>query len=183
MSTANPSPSPILGNITEICFVTPNIYTTIDGLSKTGIGPFQIFDFNASTVREQELYGERGTDLFRLKVAFAKQGSLVVEIMQPLPGGSGTKPSLMQAYLDENGGKAGVQHIAWDMGDVRVPMEERISLMKARGFELVMQGVWMGTKGTCRFVFFDTLGTIGTVFETIVFSEDWEDPEGGVVSL
>ncbi|KAK4941628.1 hypothetical protein LTR10_018505 [Elasticomyces elasticus] len=109
MSTANPIPSPILGNITEICIVTPNIYTTIDGLSKTGIGPFQVFDFNAATVCEQELHGEQGTDLFRLNVAFAKQGSLVVEIMQPLPGGSGTKPSLMQAYLDENGGKAGVQ--------------------------------------------------------------------------
>lgn len=172
-AASNPTSSSILGNITEICIVTPNIYATIDGLSKTGIGPFQIFDFNATTVRQQELYGKQGTDLFRIKVAFAKQGSLVVEIMQPT-GGSGR--SLMQAYLDGNGGKEGVQHIAWDMGGLA--MDERMRRMRERGFKPAMQGVWMGKKGRCHFCFFDTLDkSVGTVFETIEFSDDWEDPE------
>jgi methylmalonyl-CoA/ethylmalonyl-CoA epimerase len=165
------SPSPILGNIAELCIVSPDIYSTIDGFTKIGMGPFQVFDFNPTSVIGQELHGEHGPDLFRLKVAFAKQNSVVVEIMQPTGGNS-----LMQSYLDQNGGKEGVQHVAWDMD--HVPMEERQKMMKERGFEPVMQGVWRGRKGTCHFCFFDTLEKgIGTVFETIEFSKDWEDPD------
>jgi hypothetical protein len=34
-----------------------------------------------------------------------------------------------------------------------------------------------GRKGTCHFCFFDTEESAGTVFESIEFSEDWEDPK------
>lgn len=163
--------STLLGNIAELCIVSKDVYATIDGFTKIGMGPFQVFDFDSSTVTGQELGGERGTDLFRIKVAFAKQKSLAIEIMQP---GGGNTP--MQTYLDQNDGRQGVQHIAWDMGNV--PMEERQRRMKKKGFEPVMQGCWLGKVGTCHFCFFDTLEKgIGTMFETIEFSEDWEDPE------
>ena len=172
MSSSNLISPPILGNITEICIVSPNLYSTIDGFTKLGVGPFQIFDFNPSTVSEQELHGQKGPDLFRLKVAFAKQNSLVIEIMQPTGG-----KSLMQTYLAENGGQTGVQHVAWDMGS-QLSMEERQRVMAERGFEVVMQGVWQGRRGQCHFCFFDTKKKgVGTVFETIEFSKDWEDPE------
>ncbi|KAJ9624734.1 hypothetical protein H2204_010636 [Knufia peltigerae] len=178
MTSPAPASSPsakILGDINEICIVTPDIYKTIDGLTKLGVGPFQIYEFNSTTVPRQELYGKRGTDLFRIKVAFAKQNSLVVELMQPLPGG-GSERSLMQRYLDNNGGREGVQHIAWDMGGIT--MAQRLNEMKERGFELAMQGWWMGKRGQCHFCFFDTLEKgVGTVFETIEFSQDWEDPD------
>lgn len=176
----------ILGNIAEICIVTPNLHATIDGLTKLGIGPFQVFDFNSSTVKHQELHGSEGHDLFQIKVAFAKlPNGLVFEIMQPMKG-----RSLMQDFLDRskpegvNGSTElslpGIQHVAFDMHDL--PMAERQTVMKAHGFEPAMQGVWIGKKGTCHFCFFDTLERgCGTVFEKIEFSEDWEDPdeEGG----
>ena len=176
----------ILGNIAEICVVTPNLHTTIDGLTKLGIGPFQIFDFNSNTVKHQELLGSKGHDLFEIKVAFATlPNGLVFEIMQPIQG-----RSLMQDFLDRSKnesvnsgtglGLQGIQHVAFDMHDL--PMAERQSIMKAHGFKPAMQGVWIGKKGTCHFCFFDTLERgCGTVFETIEFSEDWEDPneEGG----
>jgi methylmalonyl-CoA/ethylmalonyl-CoA epimerase len=169
--SSNTTSSPILGNIAEVCIVSTDVYDTIDGFTKIGVGPFQVFDFNPSTVAKQELYGQQGTDLFRIKVAFAKQNSVVIEIMQPTGG-----ESPMQTYLDQHGGHQGVQHVAWDMGDV--PMEERQRQMKEKGFEPVMQGWWLGKKGTCHFCFFDTLDKgIGTMFETIEFSKDWEDPE------
>ena len=56
-------------------------------------------------------------------------------------------------------------------------MEERKMEMRERGFEPVMEGIWKGQRGTCRFCFFDTEASTGTVFESIEFSEDWEDPE------
>ncbi|KAJ9615912.1 hypothetical protein H2200_001989 [Cladophialophora chaetospira] len=172
MSPPSHPPPSLLGSIAEICIVSPNLYSTIDGFTKLGVGPFQIFDFNPTTVVNQKLHAEKGADLFRLKVAFAKQNSVVVEIMQPTGG-----RSLMQSFLDENGGRQGVQHVAWDMGG-QLSMGERQEVMAERGFQVAMQGIWKGRKGQCHFCFFDTLEkSVGTVFETIEFSKDWEDPE------
>ena len=172
MSSPGQVSSSILGDIAEICIVSPDIYSTIDGFAQIGVGPFQVYDFNPTTVAEQELDGQKGSDLFRLKVAFAKQKSVVIEIMQPTGGNSP-----MQTYLDESRGRQGVQHIAWDMGD-ELPIKERIELMAGKGFKPVMQGIWTGRKGTCHFCFFNTKEKgIGTMFETIEFSKDWEDPE------
>lgn len=56
-------------------------------------------------------------------------------------------------------------------------MQERKTEMQTRGFEPAMEGVWQGRKGTCHFCFFDTEASTGAVFESIVFSEDWEDPD------
>jgi hypothetical protein len=171
MPSYSRSSSSILGDVVEICIVSPDIYSTIDGFMRVGVGPFQVFDFNSSTVAGQELYGQKGSNLFQLQVAFAKQNSVVIEIMQPTGG-----KSLMQTYLDENGGRQGVQHVAWNMGG-ESSMEDRQKLMAKKGFVPVMQGIWKGRRGECHFCFFDTKEKgIGTVFETIKFSKDWEDP-------
>lgn len=163
-----PFPASILGHIAEVCIVTPNLHKTADGLMRLGIGPFQVFNFNSETVSQREYRGEAGE--FELKVAFAQQGPLVFELMQPTKGAS-----LMADYLAQNDGREGVQHIAFDMNDL--PMRERRARMEERGFRPAMQGVWKGHQGTCRFCFFDTLEATGTVFETIEFSKDWQDPE------
>lgn len=67
-----------------------------------------------------------------------------------------------------------IEHVAFDMKGI--PMAERQKQMKDRGISPAMEGSWQGKKGTCRFCFFDTESLTGTVFETIEFSEDWEDP-------
>lgn len=86
--------NPFLGSIAEICIVTPDHQRTMDGLLRLGIGPFQVFDFNASTVSERYFRGHEGS--FELKVCFAKQGDLTFEIMQPKAG-----ESLMAEYLEK----------------------------------------------------------------------------------
>ena len=68
-----------------------------------------------------------------------------------------------------------MQHIAFDCNNI--PMDDRKREMQERGFEIAMEGVWKGRRGTCHFCFFDTEASTGTVFESIEFSEDWEDPE------
>ena len=68
-----------------------------------------------------------------------------------------------------------MQHIAFDCNNI--PMDDRKKEMRERGFEPAMEGVWKGRRGTCHFCFFDTEASTGTVFESIEFSEDWEDPE------
>lgn len=164
---------PILGNINEICLVTPDIHKTIVDLQPLGVGPFTIHRFDANTVVNRRLNGESAD--FELLVAFARQNDLVVELMQPL----NQTNSMMAAYLGANGNIAGVQHVAFDMDSV--PMNERIKIMRQRGFEIGMEGIWLGKKGSCRFVYFDTASKgAGTCFETIEFSADWEEPEGQI---
>jgi methylmalonyl-CoA/ethylmalonyl-CoA epimerase len=157
----------LLGTITEVCIVTPNLYKTASGLHRLGIGPFQVFDFTSTTVTDRHFRNKPGD--FELKVAFAKQGALVFELMQPMTG-----ESLMAEYLARNGGQEGIQHIAFDMADR--PMVQRRNAMEQRGFALAMEGRWLGSRGKCHFCFFDTLEATGTILENIDFSEDWEDP-------
>lgn len=171
MDTSHASPKlrdNFLGQVAEICLVTPDIYKAMDGFLKLGIGPFQVFHFNNSTVHTMSYKGE--STEFELRVAFAKQGSLVIEIMQPLSG-----PSLMADYLQKSGGKEGIQHVAFDCNNV--PLDERKKNFAQRGFDVGMEGIWKGRKGQCHFCFFDTEGDVGTVVESIDFSDDWEDPD------
>lgn len=104
MNTASGSAvlSRILGKIEEVCIVSPDVKKTIDGLSRLGIGPFQIFDFNDQTVHDRRWRGGPGE--FTLGVAFAKQNDLVFEIMQPTGG-----QSLMAEYLERHGGQEGIR--------------------------------------------------------------------------
>lgn len=80
----------------------------------------------------------------------------------------------MAEYLASNGGVPGIQHVAFGMNEI--PMERRQEAMDARGFPMAMEGTSKGGMGTCHFCFFDTLAATGTIFETINFSDDWEDP-------
>jgi hypothetical protein len=66
----------------------------MDGLLKLGIGPFKVFEFNDSTVRDRQYNGSESS--FELRVCFANQEDLVIEIMQPTGG-----ISLMSEYLKQ----------------------------------------------------------------------------------
>ncbi|KAI9166355.1 hypothetical protein HJFPF1_02455 [Paramyrothecium foliicola] len=172
-----PSPQPpssLLGALNEVCIVTPDLYKTLDNLTRLGMGPFRVFHFNSDTVPRQQLNGEDGSDLFELIVAFAQDPDAnqpVIEIMQPVRG-----QTPMQDYLDTHNNQEGVQHIAFRMDDM--PMEERKKLMAERGFMPAMQGWWQGKKGLTNFVYFNTAEQgLATCFETIEFSDDWEEPD------
>lgn len=202
-SSSPPLPSKdILGSVIEICIVTPSLRSTISSLRRLGIGPFKVYHFNSATVIDQEFRGQRGKDLFEIMVGFADfaSGGVVLEVMQPIvrPHAEGEEESLMEEWLAERklqgsfGGDdshvgegrlealsalSGVQHVAFSMHDL--PMAERQAIMKAHGFEVAMQGVWLGKNGSrCHFCFFDTEEKgCGTVVETIEFSPGWEDPD------
>ena len=161
--------TPFLGNVVEICIVTPDHRKTMDGLLKLGIGPFQVHTFNSSTVSAQT-FRKQPAD-FSLIVCFATQGAIVWEIMQPVSG-----PSLMAEFLEKRG--EGVHHVAFDCN--HVPPEQRREEFEKRGFGLVQSGVWHGKRGTCEFMFFDTEGATTTCFESYNFTDDWEDPESTV---
>lgn len=161
----------MLGSIKEVCLVTPDIYEAMKSLQSLGIGPFTVHRFDSTALTSRPLNGEAAD--FELLVAFARQNDLVVELTQPLNGTN----SMMAAYLQANGNVSGVQHVAFDMGNVS--MKERIKITHERGFKVRMEGIWHGKKGECRFIYFDIASKgAGTCFEAIEFSEDWEEPDG-----
>lgn len=93
----------------------------------------------------------------------------------------------MATFLEESGGRGGVQHVAFDFGAdaageglvgeaAREEMRRRKQMMKDRGYGEVMSGVWRGKRGMCEFCFFGTEGAVGTCLETIVWSRDWVEP-------
>ena len=181
--TSSSQQKPFLGQPIEICIVTGDIKETINGLVKLGVGPFKLFNFNPSTVSEQTIKGKPAS--FELKVAFATQGSMIWEVMEPVSG-----DTIMQNFLDETNGKGGIHHVAFDCSDgedahlrplsgsaAREEAVRRRKEFEQRGFACVQSGVWYGNSGTCEFMFFDTESAVNTCFETYVFSEDWEDPQ------
>lgn len=115
-----------LGNIAEICIVTPDCKKTIEGYAAMGIGPFTIYEFTEETVQGREWHGKAGD--FTLRVAFADVGNVTWEIIQPVGG-----ESLMADYLKQNGNRQGIQHVAFDMKDV--PMKQRIGTMADKGIK------------------------------------------------
>ncbi|KAL9123359.1 MAG: hypothetical protein Q9187_000086 [Circinaria calcarea] len=157
--------SPFLGNVVEICIVTNDHKRVVDGLIRLGIGPFQIYDFNASSVSSQKYFGQSASS--ELKVCFATAGSVVWEIMQPVSG-----PSIMADFLESHG--EGIHHVAFDCD--HMPVQERKHEFLKRGFQLAQEGVWHGKKGTCHFTFYDTEGATSMCFESYDFSPDWEFP-------
>jgi methylmalonyl-CoA/ethylmalonyl-CoA epimerase len=166
MQTTPSQLSPFLGKVVEICIVSSDCRRTTSELSKLGIGPFHIYEFNGSTVSDRQYRGQPSD--FELLVAFATHGDIVWEIMQPVSGSS-----IMREFLDRRG--EGIHHVAFDCD--HIPPQQRREEFQRRGYTVVQSGIWHGKKGTCEFMFFDTEGAIGTCFESYNFSVDWEDPE------
>ncbi|SPJ71742.1 uncharacterized protein FTOL_01470 [Fusarium torulosum] len=166
MQTTPNQLTPFLGKVVEICIVSSDCRRTASELSKLGIGPFHIYEFNEGTVSDRQYRGQPSD--FELLVAFATQGDIVWEIMQPVSGSS-----IMREFLDRRG--EGIHHVAFDCD--HIPPQQRREEFQRRGYTVVQSGIWHGKKGTCEFMFFDTEGAIGTCFESYNFSVDWEDPE------
>ncbi|CAG1978439.1 unnamed protein product [Fusarium graminearum] len=161
-SVTSTQPTSFLGKVVEICIVTPDCKKTISELTKLGIGPFRIFEFNANTVSDRYFRGQPAE--FELLVAFADTGDMVWEIMQPVSG-----PSLMQEFLHKGG--QGIHHVAFDCN--HVPQQQRKDEFKRRGFEVAQSGIWHGKKGTfskseIRLVSFKTSGSDGQQLEASI---------------
>lgn len=105
----------------------------------------------------------------------------------------------MKDFLERNP-DGGIQHVAFDSvqrrettdrseGEVlrALTVGERKEEFRRRGYDVVMTGIWHGSRGTCEFTFFDTFdkdkGGIGTCFESYEFSPDWEEPEGTWIGI
>ncbi len=152
-----------LGKVVEIAIVTRDHKRTMEGLWRLGIGPWQVHTFTPANTANQTYRG--APSAFTLKVCFARHGTVIWELIEPVSG-----PTIFAEFLERHG--EGIHHVAYDCNNI--PFEQRIMEFARRGFQLVQSGSWMGTN---HFAFFETEHATTTCIETYAFPPDWHYPE------
>ena len=108
--------------------------------SMWGLGPWHTLDYKAR--KDDMIVGEP----FRLKIAFAKLGSTVLELLQPVEGNS-----IWAQALETEG--EGIHHIAFSVSN----WDEMVSKLQDEGSKmLVCARVVGGTYDGKRWCYFDT---------------------------
>ena len=144
-----------LGVPVEICIATRSLETTLKALVGLGIGPWGLYQFNEKTVADRRSYG--APDPYVIDVAFAHNGPVIWEIMQPVTGAE----TLVRALADR---EQALHHVAFDGSGLSI--EERREELLRRGARPVLSGVWLEQ---VPFTFFETPGLGSVVLETYVF--------------
>ena len=144
-----------LGAPVEICIVTRSREKTMKALVELGVGPWGLYQFNETTVADRRSYGE--PDPFIIDVAFAQNGPMIWEIMQPITGAK-----TLQLALEDR--EQALHHVAFDGSNLS--MDERRSELVARGARPALSGIWLEE---VDFYFFEPPGLGSVVLESYVF--------------
>lgn len=144
-----------LGVPVEICIATRSRQKTMEALVALGIGPWGLYQFNERTVSDRRSYGV--PDPYVIDVAFAQNGPIIWELMEPVVGAK----TLRLALEDR---EQALHHVAFDGSDHS--MEERRQELIERGTRPTLSGVWLEE---VPFYFFETPGLGSVVLETYVF--------------
>ncbi|MEQ8965022.1 MAG: VOC family protein [Azospirillaceae bacterium] len=149
-----------LGDNIQICVVTRDFRRTMEGLVRTGIGPWRVYTFDSTTVRDMTYRGEPAD--YAMRLGLAHSGTMQWEIVQPIKG-----PTIYDEFLERHG--EGIHHVAFSCKGV--PWAERIRAFEERGYKMIQSGVW---QGILPYAYFETEDDTTTTFEIF-------DPPGGFV--
>ncbi len=131
-----------LFSLDHIGVVVKDVDKTVEFLTSVlGLGPWQIFETVEYYKDEMKIDELRVGEPFRLKLAFARLGPIVVELLQPLEG-----TSVYSQFLETKG--EGVHHIAFNVSD----FDDKASKLEEHGCRIVAGGFAEGK----RWAFFDT---------------------------
>jgi methylmalonyl-CoA/ethylmalonyl-CoA epimerase len=152
-----------VGNVIQVCTVSHDLERTMEGMTRLGVAPWQVFTFGPETVSEITYRGAPALMTYRLAIAFA--GSMMWELIQPVSG-----PSIYADFLFQHG--EGVHHVLVDCNGI--PWEERLAQFAAHGYEMIQSGVFAGQ---VPFAYFATEADTATTIETAYFPEGFSLPE------
>jgi hypothetical protein len=140
--------------IIQVGILVRDVEETARKLEKlVGIGPFQILE---PEYRDLTLHGRPAR--FKMRIGLAKAGPIQIELMQPLSG-----ETIYDEFASRKG--YGLHHLA-----IRAEnMEQSVSDMKARGFNVIQSG---NRPGVVKWAYLDTEEQTGVIFELI----EWKEP-------
>ena len=125
-----------IASLSHIGVVVEDVDKIYEFLSSIwNIDPSQTLEY--SPRKDEMVVGEP----FRLKLAFAKLGPVVLELIQPL-----SKGSLWSQFLEDTG--EGIHHIAFNVSNY----DEMVSKLQEQGSKMVVGGKRRGT----RWCYFET---------------------------
>lgn len=141
-----------LKTIDQVCVVVKDVQKAVEQYWKIfGIGPWSIYIVTPPELTDTTVRGE--SKVFSMKLAFAKVGSMMLELIQPLEG-----DSVYREFLVEKG--EGIHHIAsYEVDD----LDRAIALLGKHGIRVLQSGRWRGAS----FAYIDTEKTLGAIVELV----------------
>lgn len=151
-----------LKTIDQVCVVVRDIQKAVEQYWQIlGIGPWSIYTVKPPELKDTTVRGN--PTVFSMKLAFAKVGSMMLELIQPLEG-----ESLYKEFLAEKG--EGIHHVAsYEVDD----LERAISLLENRGIGVLQSGRWKGAS----FAYMDTEKSLGAIVELVKRTTEFPPPE------
>jgi len=150
-SAENPQTNgnPLFTGVSEIILVVRDLEASMKRQwEEFGIGPWQIWTFDAQSTRGLTMHGEPSDAAFR--VAYTQIGDTYWELVQPLDD-----KSTYYETLQERG--EGVHNIVFQVAD----FDDAASRLEALGFDRYNSAQW----GAVEFINFDTRRTLSVIAE------------------
>ncbi|ADY14234.1 VOC family protein [Sphaerochaeta globosa] len=139
------------GDICQIAEVVTDIDKAMKHLWEDfGMGPWDIYEYGPTTVRNSMYRGK--PNLQRYKLAVCWIGPVQYELMQPIDG-----YSIYNEFLEKSNGRSGIQHFKIYYKDCK----KKIAELKKKGYEVIQSG----EIGDDEFYYLSTEEKIGTVIE------------------
>ena len=129
-----------------------------------GIGPWRVYTYGPPLVHDMTYRG-RPQD-YRMRLALAQVGEIMLELIQPLSGES--------IYVEHLEGKGeGLHHLG-----VFVPsFDEAVAEVQRRGYAILQSGRGYGRWGDGGYAYVDTEGDLGVILEVIEIPRERVPPE------
>jgi catechol 2,3-dioxygenase-like lactoylglutathione lyase family enzyme len=153
-----------LAPIGQVGLVVRDLEGAMEGFWRTfGIGPWKVYTNSAPPLR----CSYRGRPVsYRMRVALAQSGPLVIELLQYLDG-----ECLHRDFMET--GRDGLEHLG-----IYVPQLDRaVAHLQSRGLELLQIAHGIGVHGDGGYAFLDTERTLGAILELIQAPSERFPPE------
>jgi glyoxalase/bleomycin resistance protein/dioxygenase superfamily protein len=129
-----------------------------------GIGPWKVYTYGPPLVPHMTYRGR--SQPYRMRLALAQVGDLMLELIQPLEG-----DNIYAEHLERKG--EGLHHVG-----VFVPsFDQAVAEATRKGYAVVQSGWGYGRRGDGGFAYLDTEASLGTILELIEIPQERVPPE------
>jgi len=129
-----------------------------------GVGPWKVYTYGPPLVRDMTYRGK--AQEYRMRLALAQMGPLVVELIQPL-----SDRNIYVEHLDRKG--EGLHHL----GIIVPSLDQGVAEAERQGFTVLQSGRGYGRFGDGGFAYFDTEASLGVILELIEVPRERVPPE------
>jgi methylmalonyl-CoA/ethylmalonyl-CoA epimerase len=154
-----------LTQINQIALVVRDLDAALRRYWETlGVGPWKVYTYGSPLVREMTYRGRPHE--YRMRLALAQVGPLVIELLQPLSG-----DNIYVEHLDRKG--EGLHHVG-----IFVPsFDQAVAQAQQQGFSVLQSGRGYGRWGDGGFAYLDTEAMFGVILELIEVPRERVPPE------